>query len=254
MMRSLNEGRKKWLKGSTAAILAGASLFMSDSVESNNPAVSQEVKHVVSHAYDLKTGQYIYSEHHFEHYRGGRHTHSIVEYKTPDRVLARKTITFISSRTAPDFRLEDLRTGYVEGAQAVPGGTRLYVQKDRNQPLQERVVPIPPPAVIDGGSDYFVRDNFARLSRGERMTIHFGSSYQQDFFRFDIYKTGEGDFKGRKAVFLNVEVSNFLLTRLVDPIKLAYDASTGRLLSFSGVSNVNDESGKSYRARIDFVL
>jgi hypothetical protein len=244
---------KRWQAGTIGTVLAAAGFFVSESIESKNPGTS-EARQVISHAYDLKTGQYIYSEYHFEHYVNGRHTHSIVEYRTPDRVLARKTISFAQSRTAPDFRLEDLRSGYVEGAQAVPGGYKLFMRKDRSQPVREKVISIPSPAVIDGGFDYFVRDNLARLSSGERMTIHFGSSYQQDFFRFDVYKTADGEFKGRRAVFLNVEISNFLLKGLVDPIKLVYDASSGRLLSFSGVSNVNDETGKSYRARIDFVL
>lgn len=245
---------KGWQRKTALTILTCTlCISMPEETESKNPD-AQQIRNLVSHAYDLKTGQYIYSEYHAEYYEAGRHIHSIVEYRTPERILARKTITFGQNRTAPNFRLEDLRSGYIEGAQAVPGGFKLYVRKDSASPVKEKVVPIPAPAVIDGGFDYFVRDNFSRLAGGERMTIHFGSSFQQDFFRFDVYRTGEGEFKGRKAVFFNVEVTNFILKGLVDPIKLVYDASSKRLLSFSGVSNVNDETGRSYRARIDFVM
>ncbi len=215
---------------------------------------NRDTKTVISNAYDLRTGQYIYSEHHHEVYEGGKHIYSVVEYRTPSKILAKKMIRFAERKTAPDFRLEDVRSGYVEGSEAVAGGFKLYTRNTSAEPMKERVVAIPSPAVIDGGFDYFIRDNFSRLAAGEKMVINFGAAYQQDFFRFDVYRTGSGEYKGKKAVFLNVEVHNFVLKRLVEPIKLVYDSESKRLMSYTGVSNINDDSGKSYKARIEFEL
>ena len=231
------------------AVLAAAAL-------SPAPAGSvpgrETVKEVVSNAYDRATGQYIYSEYHREFYRNGKHLYSIVEYRSPTQVLARKTIDFSRSRQAPDFRLEDLRTGYVEGAAAVPGGYRFFTRQDRDGAMEEKVLAIPDPAVIDGGFDYFIRDNFDRLARGEWMPVNFGAANRKDFFRFNIYKTAESEADGRRVMLLQVEANNVILKQLVDPIKLVYDVQSRRLLSFQGVSNINDENGRNYRTRIDF--
>ncbi|MCE9599189.1 MAG: hypothetical protein K8S54_14595 [Spirochaetia bacterium] len=237
--------KTKWLAGSLILLLAQNAFA---------EAQSNPVKEIVSNAYDVQTGKYIYSEYHREFYSSGQHIYSIVEYRTPDRLLARKVINFARSKEAPDFRLEDVRTGYLEGAEASASGYRLFARKSIRDPLMERILAIPEPAVIDGGFDYFIRNKFDRIAAGERMIIQFGSAFQQDFFRFDVYKTANGNFKGKPAIFINVEAHNFLLKKLVDPIRLVYSSQSRRLMSYTGVSNINDDNGKSYKARIEFVL
>lgn len=224
------------------------------SVPAGSAPAGETVKEVVSNAFDRTSGKYLYSEYHREFYRDGRHVYSIVEYRSASQVLARKTIDFSRSRQAPDFRLEDMRTGYVEGAVSVAGGTRFFSRPDRDGSLEEKTLAIPDPAVIDGGFDYFIRDNFDRLAAGEKMLVNFGAANRKDFFRFNIYKTGETSLGGRRVVHFLVEANNVLLAQLVDPIRLVYDSKSRRLLSFQGVSNINDENGRNYRTRIDFVL
>ena len=49
-----------------------------------------------------------------------------------------------------------------------------------------------------------------------------------------------------------MEIGNRLLRLLIDPIDLAYDLESRRLLVFEGISNLNNDDGKSYNARIVF--
>lgn len=240
------------MKKKLCLFIAGAAAFAP--VPAGSIPGGETVKEVVSNAFDRVTGQYIYSEYHREVYRNGKHLYSIVEYRSPTQVLARKTIDFTGSRQAPNFRLEDLRTGYVEGAARVPGGYRFFTKQGREDSMEEKVLAIPDPAVIDGGFDYFIRDNFDRLARGEKMPVNFGAANRKDFFRFNIYKAGESDSGGRRVVVFLVEANNVILKQLVEPIRLVYDVQSRRLLSFQGVSNINDDNGRNYRARIEFVM
>lgn len=212
----------------------------------------KSIKVVVSNAYDRSTGQYLYSEVHREFYENGKHVYSLVDYKTPTVVLARKRIDFSRSRQAPEFQLEDMRTGYIEGAAITPTGYKLFTRKDRNSPMEEAYLPIPDPAVVDAGFDYFVRDNFDRLASGQALAVNFAAANRKDFFRFQIASTGLSDVSGRKLLLLKVEPLNVFLKQLVDPIHLSYDLQSRRLVSFQGVSNINDDNGRNYRARIIF--
>ncbi len=99
--RSLLRGGAALLVGATFAILA-APLSARE-----NGRLSYR-----SNAYDIASGRYVYSENHTEVWQNGRHVYSDVVYTAADgSVLAKKRITFTRSRTAPDFQLEDLRSG-----------------------------------------------------------------------------------------------------------------------------------------------
>jgi len=204
-------------------------------------------------AYDLKTGNMIYSENHTEYYSNGRHLRSIVLYTDPaGRVFARKDIDFSRSETAPDFTLVDYRDGYTEGSIFTAAGFDLFGQRNRSAEMKRRVLIIPEPAVVDGGFDYFVRQNWEKLAAGERISVNFAVSIERDYFRFFIVKTGNGEVNGRRALQLRLQIENVFLRSVVDPIDISYDVESKRLLLYRGMSNINNERGKSYRASVVF--
>ncbi len=204
-------------------------------------------------AYDLKTGAYVYSDNHQEFFKDGKHTHSEINYKDAKGVVfGKKHIEFSPNSTVPTFRTEDFRDGYVEGADVNGKSVRLYFRRKSEDPISEKTITWKQPSVMDGGFDYFVRENWETVSKGERMSFRFLAPVQLDEYSFAVEKIKDDKWKGRDALFLKLEVDNFVLKRIVKPFFLVYDYKTKRILQFDGLSNINDENGKSLKVRITY--
>lgn len=204
-------------------------------------------------AYDLRSGAFLYSENHNEYWQNGRHAYSIVEYRDRDgRLIASKRINFQANRSAPTFRLEDRRDGYVEGVERNASGLALFTRESEGKELRQTVIQVPDPVVVDGGFDYFVRDNFDALLQGRSIPPNFVVSAKLDYFRFRVIPAGQTEINGRPALKLRLTIDNLLLRPLVASMEISYDIETRRLLRYSGVSNINNDQGHSYQARIDF--
>lgn len=204
-------------------------------------------------AYDLKTGAYLYSDNHEEYYNNGKHMFSKILYKDASgKVFGSKYIEFKNNPELPTFKTEDFRDGYTEGADVKGKQVRLFAKRKTEDELQERTYTPKTPAVMDGGFDYFVRNNWDQLAAGERMRFHFVAPIQLDDYQFAVEKVREGDWKGRKALYLKLEIDNFILKKVVNPFLLVYDFQTRRILQFDGLSNINDENGKSLKVKITY--
>ncbi|MBI3395488.1 MAG: hypothetical protein HY042_06615 [Spirochaetia bacterium] len=214
----------------------------------------ETIRKRLAHAYDLKTGRYLYTENHKELYRNGEHVTTEVEYAGTTGVLARKRIVYKADKLAPDFRLEDLRSGYVEGSQAVQGGFRMFWRDGTNTAMKEAVVSVPSPAIIDAGFDHFIGQNLRRLESGEALEVSLGVPARLDYYRVRIMRKSVVDVNGRKAMQITLALGNPILRQITDSVLIVYDIRTGDLLSYQGPSNINDESGRSHRVRIEFVL
>ena len=204
-------------------------------------------------AHDLKTGEFLYSEVHSEVYEGGTHVASVVSYRDArDREIVRKEIDFRKSRTAPNFRSADQRTGYTEAAESTAGATRLSWRKDSSHKERSKTLRIPRPAVIDAGFDYFIRENWDALVQGKPLTFHFAVPHHLDYAHFRVAKIGKGTLEGVRCVHFRLAPTAFLAGLFVDPIYVAYDIETNRLVDYRGVTNIADDQGKSHRAWITF--
>ena len=204
-------------------------------------------------AYDLNSGRYLYSEHHAEHWRGDRHIFSEVHYKRGSRTLVFKRITFQGSRVAPDYRMKDYRSGYEEGLVKLGAGkVRMVARRSSKKALEEKVVPLPRPAVVDGGFDYFVRLNWSELVSGRTLYVNFAVPIELDYFKFKIRKTGDATVNGRPAHRFEFSIASRFLAMFAESIQVDYDKANRRLLQYRGISNINDQEGKSHRTRIIF--
>jgi hypothetical protein len=202
-------------------------------------------------AYDLKTGKYVYSDNHKEYFSGGKHTHSEIEYKDANgKVFGSKHIEFTPSAILPSFRTEDMRDGYTEGADVKGSSVRVFFKRKAEDPLSEKTYTPKRPAVMDGGFDYFVRENWDSLANGERMAFRFLAPVQLDDYPFAVEKIKDDVWKGRDALYLKLEIDNFVLKRVVSSFLLVYDYKTKRILQFEGLSNINDDNGKSLKVKI----
>lgn len=199
-------------------------------------------------AYDLKTGEFLYSENHSEFYEAGKHLYSTVSYRdAAGREFASKKIFFAPNPMQPTYELKDGRDGYLEGIRREGGATVYYARRKADQELRAKQVRAPEPAVFDGGFDYFVRKNFDLICSGANQAFNFAVPIELDYFRFRVARQSAGD-----TCRMQLELDNALLRAFVKPIKLWYDARDKRLLRYEGISNINGPDGKSLKVRIVF--
>ena len=204
-------------------------------------------------ATDLKQGIHIYTEVHEERYSNGSRKSLLTTYHdTAGKVIVRRSVDFSRSTLLPDFHTEDLRSGYMEGAEQVASGVRLYWRKSAKDSIEQKIVRIPSPAVVDAGFNNFVQERWDSLMKGEELEMYFGLPFTLDYYRFRLYKDGEKEFNGRNAVVVRCEIDNFILRLFAKPIILMYDTETRRMISYDGISNINDERGNSYNVNIQY--
>ena len=207
----------------------------------------------VGFATDMKQGKNLYAAEHEASYDNGRPTRLTTTYRDELRnIIATRIVDFSQHAFTPNFRLENLRTGYVEGAERVNGALRLYVRRATNEPIEEKVISVSQPTIVDAGFNNFVQTYWDSLMTGRKLYLNFAVPSRLEYYGFRLYKEGEITVGGRRAVVVICDIDNFMLRFLLKPIVLTYDIQTTRLLSYEGISNISDDKGENYFVKIAF--
>lgn len=209
----------------------------------------------IGHAFSLASGDKVYREIHEPVVEEGRLLRDRVTYETPDgRVIARKEVDYSRRPLAPDFRLEDERTGYVEGLETVAEGRIALFRRESAEAATERVViDVADKLVADAGFDLVIYRRLAQLKAGETLEFPFAAAGRLDTYDYRLRKLGEARVLGEPAIRIRFEPQSTILRWLADPIDVAYQRETGALLRYEGVSNLPNPNGDgNYRVRIDF--
>lgn len=222
------------------------------SVHASVPAVALGPR--VGHAYSLATGELVYRELHDPETADGRLLRDRVEYRGPDgELLARKLVDYTPDPLCPAFRLEDLRSGYVEGLEWASDGRPVLFHRDNGQAPLERQPVAAEELVADAGFDMLIYRTLDALQSGARPEFPFAVPSRLDTLTFRLRSLGRQQILQRPATLVRMELANPLLRWLVDPIDVAYHAETGALLRYEGISNLpNPDGDGNYRVRIDF--
>ncbi len=167
-------------------------------------------------------------------------------YNTDNKLIAQRTLNFSKSKFAPDFKTEDLRTGYTEGAEARGKKVRLFVKEDKNSKLKEKTINIPSPAVIDGGFNQYIKSNWSDLDKGKALVFNFAVASRLDYYKMRAIKISSTD----KTMKIKIEPERRVLRMLASPIVVNYDKNTKRILSYEGISNISDENGDNFTIKL----
>jgi hypothetical protein len=207
-----------------------------------------------SSAFDLNSGKFLYKEYHEEKYSEKKILESITEYRNPqNNLLSRRVMIFKDDLTKPKFELKDFRSGYIEGSEVLSNNeVKVYTRKDNKSDVEEKILNPEEPFVIDGGLTYFFIKNWNRLMNNETVEFNFIAPAKLDYFRFRVSKNSIINIGGRKGMQLKLEINSFILRAFVDPIYITYDLETQKILHYKGISNINNDQGKSYSVQIDF--
>jgi hypothetical protein len=195
-------------------------------------------------ARDIKTGQLLYIE---LHHRDGM-DHS-VDYFLPDgKLIVTNKQNFQYSAFVPTVEQTDLRDNEHSGLQRKNNDWVLFNNDQRE------IIEHDDPLVASAGFDSFIRQNWAALSAGKYMDFDFAVPQSMavaplrltpiDCKKADISRVADD------ALCLEVTPSSVFFSLFFDPIEVAYDRSSRRLLVYRGLTNLDDANGETYEAEI----
>jgi hypothetical protein len=188
-----------------------------------------------------------YTEEYSEQLVDGKHVQTSIVYKDKaGKTFAGKTLNYSDDKIKPDFRMEDRRTGYIEGAEVIGNTIKVFYKEANNKPLNSKILTVPGTAIIDGGFNYYVKDKWNDIVKGADIHFNFVVPERLDYYSFRIVKDKEIVCNGKPAYVFRMEPGNYILRQIIDPIVLTYEKSTKRLIKYEGISNLNDNKGKRY--------
>ena len=193
----------------------------------------------------------LYRERHWLRSDDGRPIERLVLYLCPNgQVFGRKRVDYQRSATAPAFRFDDARVGYVEGLRNGPEPV-LFYRASADAPERSAALPSNQ-LVADAGFDEFIRRHWSTLAAGAAVPLDFALPARLQSFGFSLRRIGTGRVAGEPAWIFRLRLAG-ILGWIAPHIDVSYGQQSRRLLSFEGLSNIRDDRGdKQTIARIDF--
>ena len=208
------------------------------------------------YAYDPDNNDLLYSEQHkiVFNENGERQFCTVTYFDANGERIAKKTLTYDARGYLPDFEFIDLRSQHL--IKVEKKNKYVSIEQGLEESLIQDQVPLQAdlPLIADAGFDVFMHRNWSALIEGEKAEVEFLAVTRGRFVTFEIERTRiEGS-----SIHFRLSPANFLIAMLVDPILLEYDLNTGRILRYSGLTNLElvDGStplGDNYIARIEYV-
>jgi hypothetical protein len=219
--------------------------------KTNKPNV--EYLKYVGNAYTIKSNSFFYVETHQEVKDKNKHVHTTITYTTPNgEVIGFKKLDYSNSYTQPNFKQEDYRNGFSEGAELVTDGVKLFHQEDKNSMLRTKTIKVPQPFVIDGGFNYFIKNRWSEIESFKIVSFYFVVPNQMDYFSLRLRKKENKVIGGKNCSIIYLEIDNVVLRWIVKPIILTYDTESKRLLTYEGISNIMNAMGKNEAVKINY--
>lgn len=204
-----------------------------------------------SKVYDQTSGTLLYLEQHDYVQIGSTPQTASVQYLSPrGEPLAVKTLDFSFGETTPLFLRQEQTTGYVEGFRPLegdPNAGRLIARTGSAEPTCSKVFEATPDLVVDAGFNIFLQENLPTLKAGQ--TVRFDLLIPKACRTVEFEATGQME-GGRVRV--DLAPSSFVLRMLVPNTTAYYNAETGHLEEYLGLSDLTDEDGRSMTVRIVF--
>ncbi len=207
---------------------------------------------VYGEAFDMVSGEKIYSEYHC---RIDSNQYQDVHYvDSTGFPIAYKRLNYQTGLTTPSFvqkniltndeisaglsgRKIDLRYSFPEDKSKV---IFLSVKERDNSPL-----------VIDSGFDAFIQRNWDQLLLGTDVHFLFPLVSRLRLIELRV-KPSRCSYDTRSDACFSLEASNWLIRILADPIELGYNQEIKRLSRYRGLSNIEDKNRESNIVEIKY--
>lgn len=220
--------------------LAGADMYkiliclfaVSSALVSAEPSNSARV---IGEAYDLSGQKLKYRE--FHYYSDDELTHQVVYRDSDEKLMVEKTIDYRSGFTTPEFSQSHSQTPHDISISWYEDGLKISNSESTN------IITVKKPLVIDAGFDHFIREHWLELTSGNTLHFYFPLPKRATLAKLRV-KQSTCSYKTDTDSCFSLEVSNWLLRLLVDPIELGYAVDTRTLMRYRGLSNIEDDQGQ----------
>lgn len=230
-----------WVRSAVLCLIAGSA------------QANERWLHKIGYARDLKTGVALYTEHHTERYRDNKLIEREVEYRCPNgKRFAEKSLSLQPTGYVPDFLTRDLRNGYTEGVRTQAQRREVFVLRNSASTEQAKPLPEAPALVADAGFDVLIGERFDALKSEKAEVINFLVPSRLAAIEFRLREIASKPQDPKSSVRFQLAPNSAFFRLLVDPLEVTYHAKTHRLMSFEGLTNLRDDDGDNYSARIDF--
>ncbi|MEO6075323.1 MAG: hypothetical protein ABIP56_00820 [Dokdonella sp.] len=199
------------------------------------------------YAYAAKGNSLLYRE---SHWQDG--PSRIVLYRCPDgKPFARKVVTTGDQPAAPDFLTVDARDGYREGVRSEGSKHTVFYREKKSSEERSAVIDKPDNAIIDGGFDAYIVENWDAMAAGASRKVEFLIPSRLGYTSFAITRQPDGKVSGVPARRYQLKLGAWYGFALPQ-IDVAYDDSNKRLLQYTGMGNLRDNSGDNLSVRVEF--
>lgn len=212
------------------------------------PAFSSQQLTVVGDAYDMAGEQLLYQEYHY--YSADNLDHKVVYKDAEQQDIAVKTVDYRSGTTTPAFRQQSWNYPEDITVELIDGQLLIRYAVGDEAVRQERLDP-KQPLVIDAGFDYYVRNNWAALTRDEALSFFFPAVTRQSLIKLKIKQTA-CSYATETDVCFVINSANWLISLLLDPIELGYGKNSRQLNRFRGLANLTDSRGEGLKVDIRY--
>lgn len=208
------------------------------------------IRHIEGNAYAAADHRLLYRESHWV-YRDGNEDARLVLYRCPDgKPFARKRLQAHAAPQAPDFTLEDGRSGYREGVRSTRNGREVFVRDSGSAPERSAPLKLRPLPVIDAGFDAFIRMHWNDLAQGANLDAPLLLPSRLNTLDFRISRQPDTQLDGHAARVYRIGLASWVGFALPH-LEVRYDEASRELRRFDGVANIRGDNGKNVNVQID---
>lgn len=214
------------------------------------PTSSDGIRRTDGAAYPLNDDSLAYRETHWMYVDHGGAA-QLVMYFCPDgKPFARKLMHARGQPQAPDFTLDDARTGYREGVRSVRGQREMFVRTDAAGKERTTILTDSPNLVIDIGFDAFVQAHWNDLREKTSRSMPFALPSRLRRVNLRVQRLADTQVDGRRARAYRISLASWLGFALPH-IDVTYDANTRELMRFVGAGSIRGSNGHHLRVRVE---
>jgi hypothetical protein len=217
----------------------------------------------VGEAYDLKSNELLYTEHH--HYISP--TLHKVEYREPNGdIFATKTLIYEKSFFSPDFIFTNNRNGEFISVKKENKQVILEYQENSHSSRRKNKISDSNNLVIDAGFDPFITSNWQSLISGKSIVANYLIPSQGDYYELTLKRISCDNPENycfsisSSSFFIRIFSSELKLTysrynrikETSNPIENNQEKNNYRLTGFIGRTNISDQEGNYQDARIRY--
>lgn len=197
-------------------------------------------------------GKKVYEEIHTVEMEGKNILSSLTEYKSPSgKLLGVLKNDYAKSLNAPVHTMDDPVHKNKHGLR-YDGDTLVLFNQDNGENEETKKLDkddLKGKLVVGGqGLHYYLVSNLEEVIKKGELDLKFLIPGRLDAYNFYLKIVK----KTEEQVHIEIEIDNWLLKLFAPKLKLVYERKKGRLLKYSGLSNITDEKKKMMNVDIEY--